>query len=966
MSGGTKTGSYTLLDLQNSMSVSVTSDAGVPNHAKLQIDAAAATTRPAYFSLVPHFIGNVCHFTVGKSDCNVNYDFVNGTTYVLKLLITVGTTSSQKTISFTYHEILTTVSSASIGDINNKSVGDTLTIDLMLANKYVDPSKVTFLFEELDVSPDDNFESLSAFQPEFGYISGGQYTSGPNTLTTDKAYRGAVAVEWDSGFSTTAIVSGKLYMIAKPIITKVVALDIQVDGGHDGVGDTAVFAEGDTALTVTLADAGYVDYKPTTVTFDFYAAAGGAISDSCTMPFSKGNYIFEIPLSKLNTAAKVLMDGIQYTVKATANFALDGNIFTRSSALSSEPFMFTQDVAPVDVLTVNNTWHLASGGTPTDNVANFNASPELCISGWFSKSPQFGAGYSKNLDSSAADTKFKIQYKKHTDAVWIDVKKCSIVAAGLTAANLTDGVIAASNGLAAAAASNLTDGKVSNVAGDSRIIFCIPQIQTSGALAFIETDQMDVQVTIDVSSNFWKAGSNVSAASPTASLWMVNKIRTYNYAVGGAAGNEAEPFNSVGDEKLLVTVDGKISSVSKSAIISDSNLASITQVRTGWTVRKPLVGVGGKVNLYFYSNTSSPLAIDNSFTTSQETGLGIFALINQTAGAAIYPFFAAYTPPPASPAINQWYTSKFVYLPSTDGLPLTRDEDVLLYTGTDDSSLYPGVRRVKCELLPYAPKEDNKSVGTLSSLDEFVVAVSLHTDSVQYQKFDFTLLEAGVNAVSTSPTGVGASLGIVMNLSNLLLNIPVANQSEYFKSSKVVSQGETYSFDKLKAVVIPVTPVADTPIGYEFSYSITDPNNSNIVVWGLPKNTTVPNKYFPLATDYTVAFKGFTTRNNEGSSSIKFDITLAPSSVDRIDGVNVYLKPLNKAKVLIGTYTASATNVVIEDLDTKVSLWGAWETAEISFVAFRDSLVNTKLTRLESGVSAKMVGTIDKDRKSVV
>lgn len=157
-----------------------------------------------------------------------------------------------------------------------------------------------------------------------------------------------------------------------------------------------------------------------------------------------------------------------------------------------------------------------------------------------------------------------------------------------------------------------------------------------------------------------------------------------------------------------------------------------------------------KVSLYFYGNTVAAASQTgtNSFTLSQATGLGLYAIFDQAAGAREYPFFNAYTTPSGSVNKASWYKSRVFYgAQSNTGDTINTPNNVgltLAYTGTDNLALFPHiVRRIQYEV----------KVGTdlTNAYDDYATAELVNSLTLQTSQqavnagnYNFRLLEAGM------------------------------------------------------------------------------------------------------------------------------------------------------------------------------------------------------------------------------
>jgi hypothetical protein len=197
-------------------------------------------------------------------------------------------------------------------------------------------------------------------------------------------------------------------------------------------------------------------------------------------------------------------------------------------------------------------------------------------------------------------------------------------------------------------------------------------------------------------------------------------------------------------------------------IISDSSRSIITHDPDvdGWSIKNTYAdgATRPKVNLYYYGNVNvtnatppsangSGLDANNSFTLSQATGLGLYAVFNQNQGAKEYPFFNAYTARTSESNNKSWYKSKVFYGSDSSG-DTTADSDkaglTLVFTGTDDGSLFPEITRRVKYVVKVGPNLTNANVGYES---EPVWLLSLQTsgaDTSSSESFNFRLLETGM------------------------------------------------------------------------------------------------------------------------------------------------------------------------------------------------------------------------------
>ena len=208
----------------------------------------------------------------------------------------------------------------------------------------------------------------------------------------------------------------------------------------------------------------------------------------------------------------------------------------------------------------------------------------------------------------------------------------------------------------------------------------------------------------------------------------------------------------------------------------------------------------------------------------------------------------------------------------------------------------------------------------------------------------------------------------------LVLNIPVDWKSIHADSVKVgykYSSGASYTYQTFNSpassVSINVDPSLGTTLYYSVAYIVDNVNlGVNATTQGLTVEKNVPNKFFPVSSDYTVSSATYKTFNSDSESSIEFTLALAADSKNRMDGVNVYFTSpsvgtgandgSNIDKVRIGSYTTDGTKTItllaatgglLKVMDASgnivdsASSWDDYDMANITFEAYRDARVNS-------------------------
>ena len=786
----------TIQDLKSSLNVTMFTTLPVGytiSSANVIIDLWQKTTVYSSTTDVSWFFNDtICKFQIGAtSAADVVYNnYVDGKSYKTLFQVSIADTNGAVTMyqcvyKFNYYSSAPTMSDFTFNQ--NIARNDEIYVSGLLLDPALTsispfpndtPTSLTFQFNELElVAGNINDEINEAYNPTLPYNSAGEYTLFSNLLKNDNFYQITATANWVSGYSTSTNSSRNLFVIARPEIDSIVTYDAQDDGGNDGVGD---FSNGNdastqTIATVTLKPAGYKNYLPTYVKIVFYNNSNIEIGSSRHNDYdatSLGTQSFSVKLGSviLNDSSVRLLNGLPgYTVKAqvTVPIMIDAVSYP-DQIRTSDPksAVFKQGVASILTLTIANTWDLVSDSNPSSAASLYNSSPVLGLSGYFLKNDQFASFYSKHLDKTS--TKFLLQYKLNGGPL-DNVVSAALLQQGTEALQQT-----MINAMSAVVSS--PNGQYVNVVGPSGVVgssqkplvFYITNVQ--GSVTFKESDVVNVVVTVIDSSNQWlnslngdavvsNTSSPVTIVNTVGGVIMVNKIQTYSYT-SAQKGQTVEP--SIEDvysnsECLKALLDNQLVQVKRSDVIADSAANMITQTANGWNVVNPAAvnGVVPKVNLYYYNKGSG-----NSFTMNQvnnSTDLGMWCVVNQNSGAKQYPFLIAYTQPTAS-GNKSWYKSKIFYGPDTSTANPNPDPTqsglTLLYTGTDNGSLYPEIpasRRVQL-VVKYGPGLSNQNDDVSS---EIVNKVSVQTSSVaaSTNAGDFNFLLRNTGIVTTSLLG---------------------------------------------------------------------------------------------------------------------------------------------------------------------------------------------------------------------
>ena len=399
----------------------------------------------------------------------------------------------------------------------------------------------------------------------------------PGALVNNITYTVKAAVKVTNHAGTTSyVVSSESYDVTfdliYPVIGSIAAYDIQNDGGQDGVfdpSDNEVDSASQIVATVGVNTAAYELYAPydasgtSGIVFVFYNASGVEVARTAEYTFlndsSSSEKLYNIKLNEI-TAATLLTNGTPYKVKAGVTLVNhSGNTELRLSEAFTD-VTFTQNLAPVLSVEILNTWELVTDQDPESYRTNFLASPDIGISGHFSKNAQFGSLYLKHLDTNS--TKFKLEYRVSNSlgtfvTGWTPVTKAKLVLQGSSDSTETLETAANRARSSAGTLSTVSSGEYDNIPGtglgtsQGDIVFYIPQKQVDDDNAFAETDKVEVRVTvIDSSSPSLWGGVPSSNSTASEQLHIILKIDEYDFTNGDAS----EPWNSVDSGNLLINI----------------------------------------------------------------------------------------------------------------------------------------------------------------------------------------------------------------------------------------------------------------------------------------------------------------------------------------------------------------------------------------------------------------------------
>ena len=698
--------------------------------ATLTIDSAAATNtlNQAHIECDMNATTTVVAGSNGEDN---TYPFTNNGSYALKANITLNTTGfpvlkgkfsvygAPETESYTYLHTtdINTLSRAIVSNPNEIENGSTITIDapFNFAINVTDtrkPVKMQFKFDVMESGSDtNNSESLNAYSPVLDYNDDtGVYNLLLNELSNNFSYAMSVYAIFADGFTAYKNVVSPINVFKAPVIMNVEAYGLGLD--ITGAGDSSVSSvmdvtmetestgqfTGDTKITFKLSQGADVYY-----TYEVDAKSGTDPVYYITKADLKDT-VSSTPTPSTTSGGKTYY---QFDVTAHRTYSSDIRFVNKVSEPVAEDF--TLDITSVAAVSVGNQWTVVSVVANTVTLDSeltqdkYDLIAENGIVAKFSKTAFFGTGITTGLykDLDTTSTQFKIEASSDSGVTYAPV----------TSLRMKQGTAAAVD--RAEYISLLDDAPITNADG---LYANIPWSSTA-----LGTAQPPIYMTADCAP---------ADQTQNPGIFSLNGVQT------------------------------KYTDADMTSVKADSTLAvSTIPNEDGWTITNGAAvnSKAPKVNLYFYKNTvsgyisasgenpsqASEQTSADSFTLSQASGLGLYAVFEQNNGAKQYPFFIAYTTPTGTDDKRSWYKSNVFFAPAS-GNPLNSGL-TLAYSGTDDLSFYPDIpstRRVKYNV---NMGSSNANVGYLS---EFVNFLSLQTSSniasTAPGDFNFQLLETGM------------------------------------------------------------------------------------------------------------------------------------------------------------------------------------------------------------------------------
>jgi hypothetical protein len=803
--------------------------------------------------------------------------------------------------------------------------------------------------------------------------------------TTNTGFYVSVAASLGDGYSYSFSTpqSVKVFNLNKVIINSVSAYDASV----------AIPAEAETQplmsvsiQTVKNGNPYWGNYTPSQVTFELSRRTSSfTYSTPYLNTVNNLDPIYDIMVADMvpSNGDKLLNGGAGYSLKVTVEWVngTAGELYaamveTERSTIYNTLLIFNQSIEPVINLQATNAW-VALSMDNSDLITDTTPNAAIMVS--FQKTAQFNSAIpSEDLDVSS--TQFKVEVKIGNSGSWTPVKSASIAQAafitgGSLAQNITTGATAAYDAYDATL-SNLVDGKISMPTSQGGIGTSQPPvwlyIPSNVSYQFADPSQVSVRVSIYSTSASYKPNYSIPAS---ASLYIQNKPGIYAIHPFGAFGepyvNPIAPFTAA--STVPVYNNGAPRTILNVDVFADSNYAMVTQTNAGWLVKadgttittypgSTKTATQNKVNLYYLPpDTESTLITIPKINE----GVGFYTLIYVHPDAKMYPFLMVYTtikPGGPVPSINKagWYNERFCYgvssssqPPSTTPLVPTQFGWTLIYTGDtapNADNLPPNTLVLKATLdsAPFTNAYGGSYVST------GVGRVALSTSSSSPQDYNFTVAAAGIS-------GPDYNWNVNFGLTH---SIPVTPNSEssLFAGVQVLTTNPSFGFTQnmltsTSLAPVTVTPQVDQYMTYKIKEIYSDLNNVGQYLYG-PSSASVTflSKGIPSVKDYSVTPSSdtvvgetvgkilkFTTVNNNGVSSISFDLNFAPVDGGRIDGVLVYFESSAShiPKTQIADYTTSGYKTIqllgSGGVLTALGLtWGEYTKATITFTVYRD------------------------------
>jgi hypothetical protein len=935
--------------------------------------------------------------TIGKGTTRYQYDYVDKQAYSIKIVAALndGTTLVGKfsygnvpditAYKYIFRENPDTFQSAVFSNPNDVETGSPIQVDAPMAfltgadagKDIRRPIKVRAYFDALDQvsSADDNSELTNAYSSEVDFLDNGNYDFLSNTLTNGHSYSCTLEATYEDGHKTYVNVAGSVSVFKALTITDVEAYGMGIDGidsGHpyiSSVMDVTV----ETANTEIFTGDSTIVFKLSQDITDHYSftvpAQSGA--NSVYNILNNGAGFIDLGGVPIRSTAANGTEYYQFNVTAYRTYTsiypigqTPKTTITKVSNVFSAKFAL--DVNSLNAVYLNNQWTALGLVAPSrkvelDSLLTQDKWDLISENGFVAKFPKnsfFGNGVASGElfeDKDNSSTQFKIESSSDSGVTFTPV----------TSLRMKQGFAISSATVDRAEWMSLlddtpfqnNDGLYNNLPWSS---------------ALLGPQQPHIYVVGD---------SVAPSPTPIPGIFSLNDHRT-KYT-------DAQMIGVKADSTLTVaTIQDKDGWLIKNGANYDTVVNGVTKT------------VAPKVNLYYYSNSVpgyTPATANNpsapsqqtdadSFTLNQATGLGLYAVYNQNAGAKQFPFFIVYTTPTGSDDKASWYKSNVFYAPAS-GSPLNSGL-TLAYSGTDDSSFHPEIpaeRRVKYEVNPGTSKAN------ADYASEFVRFITLQTSgnalSTAPGDFDFRLLETGmftshastglvslryneysrlvvavsiVAPASTTPARTESNPLRLMNKVNTpaagesaiysidsdTITVTVTNSDQYDRMTGVVftsnlvspnnsvvvpkpanATSNSFTFNRANINKQSLSSSSDTACKFRIAYNVTDDNGGGSDITGLlgPEIVlSLPNS--PTKANYVITSIERKTRNDDSVSEFSCDVDFNNTNDASIRGLRVYFETQNIEKTFVQNILNDSSSAVQVDITlSNKSFYNTWQ-----------------------------------------
>ena len=777
------------------------------------------------------------------------FPFVNEDTYSLKMLIelfgpevdgirptivlvgkfTYGSvTPSPQVYKFIYRETPDEFVSTPPPVITNRGEiqkGSSIKITAPMAFVEKDPRRpktVKVKFDVADVEEGDtNSEFLSTFISEVVYLESGLYEFPDNKLENGYQYKATLQAVYEDGYKPFINIPELLSVFNPLTITNVLSYGLGLDGL--AAGDSKI----SNIMDITMkTDEPGVFTGGETITFTLTQTGSNIVFYTFTVPVQTGinpvynidkntTYVASPSIGSIVESSRANGGGTFYRFQVTAQRSYTrgtgADAYTVDKVSNSVTSDFALDINSLGPVLVDNQWTtlgVVNRKVELDSQlsqAKWDLISEYGYLAKFSKNEFFGTGITgglfQDLDKEAS-TKFKVELSQDSGVTFAPVKSLRMKQ-GTAASSATEDRTQWISLLDQTALTN-----------DEGLYPNIPWTSTQA----LGPQQPPLYLIADCVA---------PSPTPIPGIFSLNGAKT------------------------------KYTDVNMTSVKHDSTITVATiPNKDGWTIKN---SAGTKLNLRYYKNPVSGYVAANgqspsenskqtpadSFTLEQASGLGLYAVFNQNAGAKQYPVFVAYTTPTGTDDKTSLFKSGVFYAPTT-GNPLNSGL-TLAFTGTDDGSFLPDItRRVKYTV--NTDRSDIMVANANSYLTEFVNVLSLQTlstDSVSPAvspgDFDFQLLETGM---FTSHASTGLVSLKYNEHSRLVLAVSIiapeatrpnatqSNQIRVMSKVNTPTTGESGSYNistRTLTVNVANSDPADKMTGVLFTSDLVSPDNSVVV-----------------------------------------------------------------------------------------------------------------------------------------